>query len=127
MQCVQWMMIANSSQKLYSAEALGRHSFLKQQYKHMVPQPLQSHSSVCGFYTMYASFRLFKFRQTELIGAHDVNEFSFISNSIKISYFILFNAIVQVIQSVCYFRYSLVNFVNFIYKLFTKPQVKTVS
>ena len=39
------------------------YSFLKQHYKHIMPTPLQSHSSVCGFYTIYATFHLFKFRQ----------------------------------------------------------------
>ena len=46
----------------------------------MMPDPLQSHPSVCGFYTIYAAFRLFKFRQEENTGVHDVNVLSFISN-----------------------------------------------
>ena len=75
-------MIANSRQKLYFADSLGRekYSFLKQHYEQMMPKPLQSHPSVCGFYTIYAAFRLFKFRQEEITGVHDVNVLSFISN-----------------------------------------------
>ena len=60
-----WIMIANSGQKLYFADSLGRkkYSFLKQQYEQMMPEPLQSHPSVCRFYTIYAAFRLFIFRR----------------------------------------------------------------
>ena len=58
MQGEHWIMIANSCQKLYYADSLGRkkYSFLKQQYEQMMPEPLQSHSSVCGSYTTYAAF-----------------------------------------------------------------------
>ena len=77
-----WIMIANSCQNLYFADSLGRrkNSFLKQHYEQMMPEPLQSHPSVCGFYTIYAAFHLFKFRQEEITGVHDVNVLSFISN-----------------------------------------------
>ena len=77
-----WIMIANSCQKLYFADSLGRkkYSFLKQQYEQMVPEPLQSHPSMCGFYTIYAAFHLFKFRQEEITGVLDVNILSFVSN-----------------------------------------------
>ena len=82
MQGEHWIMIANSRQKLYFADFLGRkkYSFLKQQYEQMMPEPLQYHPSVCGFYTIYAAFHLFKFRQEETTGLHDVNVLSFISN-----------------------------------------------
>ena len=82
MQGEHWIMIANSRQKLYFADSLGRkkYSFLKQQYEQMMPEPLKSHPSVCGFYTIYAAFHLFKFRQEEITGVHDVNVLSFISN-----------------------------------------------
>ena len=75
MQGERWMMIANSRQKLYFADSRGRkmYSFLKQQYEQMIPDPLQSHPSVCGFYTIYAAFHLFKFRQEKKTGVHDVN------------------------------------------------------
>ena len=74
-------MIANSRQILYFADYFGqkKYSFLKQ-YDHMVPEPLQSHPSVCGFYTIYAAFHLFNFRQEEITGVHDVNVLSFRSN-----------------------------------------------
>ena len=82
MQGEQWIMIANSPQKLFFADPLRRkkYSFLKQQYEQMMPEPLQSHPSVCRFYTIYAAFHLFKFRQEEITGVHDVNVLSFISN-----------------------------------------------
>ena len=75
MQGEHWIMIANFRQKLYFAESLGRKkfSFLKQQYEQMMPEPLQSHPGVCGFYTIYETFHLFKFRQEEIIGIHVVN------------------------------------------------------
>ena len=77
-----WIMIANFRQELYSADSLGRkgYSFLKQHYKQMMPAPLQSQPSLCGFYTIYAAFHLFKFRQEVITGVHDVNVLSFISN-----------------------------------------------
>ena len=82
MQGEHWIMIANSRQKLYFADSLGRkkYSFLKQKFEQMMPEPLQSHPSVCGFYTIYAAFHLFKFRQAELTGVHGVNVLSLITN-----------------------------------------------
>ena len=83
MQGEQWIMIANFCQKLSFADSLGckKHSFLKQQFEQMMPEPLQSHPSVRGFYTIYAAFHLFKFLQEEITGVHDVYVLSFISNS----------------------------------------------
>ena len=65
MQGEHWLMIAKSRQILSFADSFGhkKHSFLKQQYEQMMPEPLQSHPSVCGFYTIYAAFHLFKVRQ----------------------------------------------------------------
>ena len=82
MQGEHWIMIANSRQKLYFADPLGRkkYSFLKQQYEQKMPETLQSHPSVCGFYTIYEAFHLFKFRHEETTGVHDVIVLSFISN-----------------------------------------------
>ena len=71
MQGEHWIMIANFRHELYIAGSLGckGYSFLNnQQYKQMMPAPLQSHPSVCGFYTIYAAFYLFKFRQEEITG-----------------------------------------------------------
>ena len=82
MQGGHWILIANSCQILYFAESRGRkrYSFLKQDYQQMMPEPLQSHPSVCGFYTIYAAFHLFNFRQEEITGVHEVNVLSFILN-----------------------------------------------
>ena len=68
MQGEHWIMIAKSCQKLYFADSLGRkkYSFLKQQYEQMMPEPLQSHPRVCGFYTIYEFFDLFKFRKKKV-------------------------------------------------------------
>ena len=82
MQGKHWIVIAKSRQKLYFAESFCRrlYSFLKQQYEQLMPEPLQSHPSVCGLYAIYAAFYLFKFRQEETTGVHDVIVLSFISN-----------------------------------------------
>ena len=71
MQGEHWIMIANFRHELYFAGSFGckGYSFLNnEQYKQMMPAPLQSHPSVCGFYTIYAAFYLFKFRQEEITG-----------------------------------------------------------
>ena len=76
MQGEHWIMIAKFRQELYFADTLGRkvYSFLNNQhYKQTMPAPLQSHPSVCDFYTIYAAFHLFKFQQEEITGVHDVN------------------------------------------------------
>ena len=75
MQGEHWIMIANSRQLMYFADSPGRkkYSFPKQRYEQMMPEPLQSQLSVCGFYTKYAAIYLLKFRQEEMTGVHDVN------------------------------------------------------
>ena len=83
MQGKHWIMIANLRHELFFADSLGckGYSFLNNQhYKQMMPAPLQSHPSVCGFYTIYAAFHLFKFHQKEIAGVHDVIVLSLISN-----------------------------------------------
>ena len=79
-----WMMIANFHHQLYFADSLGlsinNYPFLKQKYSQMVRTRPQDHPSVCGFYTIYAAFPLFKFEQEEKTGVHDVNVLSFISH-----------------------------------------------
>ena len=112
MQVEHWIMIANSRQTLYFADSLGRkkYSFLKQQYEQMMPEPLQSHPSVCGFYTIYAAFHLFKFRQEEITGVHDVDVLSFISNYMEFRSFS--NVSLQVIQCLCWNLYTLINFLK---------------
>ena len=79
MRVEHWLITANSRHKLYFSDFLGRPSFLKQQYEQMMPEPPQSHPSVCGFHATYAAFHLSKFRQEEITGVHDVNVFSSIS------------------------------------------------
>ena len=82
MQGEHWIMIAKSRRKLYFADSLGlkTYSFFRQQYEQIMPEPLQSLPRVCGFYTIYAAFHLFKFRQEKLTGVHDVNVLAFIGN-----------------------------------------------
>ena len=83
MQGEHWIMTGNFRHELYFAVSLWckGYSFLSNQhYKQMMPDPLQSHPSVCGFYTIYAAFHLFKFRLEKITGVHDVNVLCFISN-----------------------------------------------
>ena len=83
MQGEHLIMIANFRHEFYFADSLGCiwYSFFNNQhYRQMMPAPLQSHPSVCGFYTIYAAFHSFTFQQEENTGVHDVNVFSFISN-----------------------------------------------
>ena len=83
MQGEHWIMIANFRHELYFTDSLGCEGysfFNNQHYKQMMPAPLQSHPSVCGYYTIYAAFHLFKFRQEEITGVHNVILLSFISN-----------------------------------------------
>ena len=78
-----WIKIAIFRHQFYFADSLGckGYSFRNNQhYKQMMPAPLESHPSVCGFHTIYAAFHLFKFRQEETTGIHDVNVLAFISN-----------------------------------------------
>ena len=78
-----WIMIANLQHDIYFADSLGckGYSFLNNQhYKQMMPAPLQSHPSVCGFYTIYAAFHPFKSQQEDITGVHDVIVLSFRSN-----------------------------------------------
>ena len=77
-----WIMIAIFRHDLYFADSPGYKGysfFNNQHYKQMMPAPLQSHASVCGFYTIHAAFHLFKLRQEEITGVHDVIVLSFIS------------------------------------------------
>ena len=116
MQGEHWIMIANFRHELYFADSLGRkkYSFLKQHYRQMMPAPLQSHRSVCGFYTIYAAFHLFKFRQEERPGVHDDNVLSFIINFMQSLYIN-----VQFISCFCPFLYILINFFKLSHNLFT--------
>ena len=81
-----------------------------QQYEQMMPEPLQPHPSVWGFCTILAAFQLFKFRQEEIKGVHDVNVLSFISNYMYVFNFT--NVIGQLIQWLRYYLYNLINFLK---------------
>ena len=82
MQGGHWIMNAKSRLKLYFPEFLGceKYIFLKQRYKQVMPEALQSHLSVCGFHTRFAAFHLSKIRQEETTGVQDLNFFSFTSD-----------------------------------------------
>ena len=79
-----WIMVAKFHHELYFDDSLGlsinNFPFLKQNYSQIVRTRLQDHPSVCGFYTIFAAFHLFKFQQKEINGVHDVHVLSFISN-----------------------------------------------
>ena len=79
-----WIMIARYRHELYFADPLGcslkEYTFLKQHYKQMIPTKLQVHPSLCGFYTIYSAFHLFKFWQKEITRVHEVHVLNFISN-----------------------------------------------
>ena len=96
-----WIPIANSCQILYFADSHGRkkYSLLKQQYEQKMPEALQSHLCTFGFYTIYAAFHLFKFRQEENASVHDVKVMSFIGNYMHFINF--FNVNVQAVKCLC--------------------------
>ena len=114
-----WMMVANSRQILFFVNSIGRkkYSFLEQQYEQLMPEPIQSQPSVCSSYTIYAASHLFKFRQEENTGVHDVNVLSFISKYMQ--FFISANVNVQVIQCLCYCLYTPITFLKDKYIFFT--------
>ena len=117
MQGEHWIMIANFQHELYFADSLARkvYSFFNNQhYKQMMQALLQSHPTVCGVYTIYAAFHLFKFQQKENTGVHDVNVLCFISNFMQSLY-----VNVQFISRFCPFLYILINFLKLLHNLFT--------
>ena len=67
---------------MYFADSLDqkKYRFLEQHYKQLMPAQLQSHSSVCGLYTISAAFHLIMFYQQEIIGVHNFNLLWVISN-----------------------------------------------
>ena len=82
MQGEHWIKIAKLRHQLFLADSLGRkdYNLLSKNYKRMIPERLQLHQSLCGFYTINAAFLLFKFGQEEITGAHNLTVLSFISN-----------------------------------------------
>ena len=79
MQGEHWITIAKLRHQLYFADFLGLkdYNFLRKNYKQMIPERLQRHQSLCGFYTIYAAFLLFKIGQEEITCVHDLFVLSF--------------------------------------------------
>ena len=79
-----WIMIGRLNRNYYYADSLARsithYKFLNKKYQKMIHRPLQKMENLCGFYTIYAAFHLFKFLQTNLNNVHDVHVLNFISN-----------------------------------------------
>ena len=79
-----WTMIGRLKRNYYYADSLARsithYKFLNKKYQKMIHRPLQKMENLCGFYTIYAAFHLFKFLQTNLNNVHDVHVLNFISN-----------------------------------------------
>ena len=75
-------MIAKFHHELYFGGSLclslNNYTFLKQHYSQMVRTRRQDHPSMCGFYTIFAAFQFFKFKQEEITGVHDANVLSFL-------------------------------------------------
>ena len=82
MQGKHWNKIAKLRHQLYFADSLVRkdYKFLRKNYKGMIPERLQRHHNLCGFYTINGAFLLFKFGQEEITGVHDLIVLSFFSN-----------------------------------------------
>ena len=79
-----WIMIARLNRTYYYADSLDRpitkYKFLNKKYQKMIQQPVQKIDNLCGFYTIFAAFQLFKFFQTKLNNFHDLHVLYFISN-----------------------------------------------
>ena len=108
MQGEHWIMIANSRHNLYFADSLSHRKHIRQQCRQMMPEPVQSHPSVCKFYTIYAAFHLFKFRRKKFTGVRDVYVLSHKSNYFH--FFKFFNVNVPSIQCDFHYLYYLINF-----------------
>ena len=91
-----WIKTANSRHMLHPADSNGRSSLFKKHYRQLMPQPRQSHHSVCGFYQINAAFYLFTVRQEESTEVHDVILFSILSSYMY--YCNLFKFYVQVLN-----------------------------
>ena len=79
-----WIMIGRLNRNYYYADSLARsithYKFLNKKYQKMIQSPLQKMENLCGFYTIYAAFHLFKILQTNLNNVHDVHVLNFFSN-----------------------------------------------
>ena len=94
MQGAQWIMIAKYPHNLYFAESCGRekYRFLKQHYKRMIPKTQHCLPSICNFFTIYAAFHLFKFRQEGITGVHSVDVVSFSSSYWNFFHLLMYNS-----------------------------------
>ena len=76
-----WILIGRFIRSYYYAESLAQsvthYKFLNKKYQKMIHKPLQKMQNLCGFYTIYAAFHLFKFLQTNLNNVLDVHVFEF--------------------------------------------------
>ena len=68
-----------------------KYKVVKQQYEQMMQKPLHFQPSVCGFNALHAVFQLFKVRQEEITGIHDVKLVFFIGNYIENFFFSIVN------------------------------------
>ena len=79
-----WIMIARTVNEYFYADSLGKpqrkYPFLRKKYHRMISRELQQFKDVCGFYTIYAAYQLFKFNLRHLDNIHDVHILNFISN-----------------------------------------------
>ena len=77
-------MIARLNRTYYYADSLAcpnkKYKFLNKKYQKMIQHPVQKTDNLCGFYTIFAAFHLFKFFQTKLNNVHDIHFLNFISN-----------------------------------------------
>ena len=77
-------MIGRLNRNYYYADSLARsvkhYKLLDKKYQNMIHRPIQKMQNVCGLYTIYAAFRLFKCLQTNLNNVHDVHVLNFISD-----------------------------------------------
>ena len=66
-------MIAKFYNEVNFADFLGqkRYRYLEHWYKLMMPAKMESHPSVCGFYTIHAAFTFVKFYQEEITGVQN--------------------------------------------------------
>ena len=76
-----WIMAARKMDNFYSADSLGqKYKFLDRKYRPMISNKLQKIENLCGFYTIYAAYELFKFNITQINYFNDVLVLNFISN-----------------------------------------------
>ena len=76
-----WIMVARTMDKFYYADSLGeKYKFLDKKHRPMISSKLQKIENLCGFYTIYAAYELFKFNITHINYFNGVLELNFISN-----------------------------------------------